>query len=140
MVYIYLFCSSLLMFFFSGAASVRRDENEGAVWLILAMLAIIITFLRAANTLSKWLYNKYSVERKKLTITDLIVFDGAMYLLYGILAGLGHQFQDIGTWLIVVFVGGPALLLSAAAVVNRFKKVFVLREQKRIPEKEFIHD
>lgn len=127
MVYIYLLCSSLLLFFVSGAATIRRDENEGIAWMILAGFAALVTLLRIGNTISKALCKRYSRERKKLTITDLMLFDLAMYVFYGILAGLGDDFSDAYAWWMLISLGVPFFLISAAVVVKRFRQAMHLR-------------
>lgn len=130
MVYIYLFCTSLLMYFISGAASARLDEHEGAAWVFLAILTTLITLIRTSNTISKWLYKKYSGESKKLTITDLLVFDGVLYILYGLTAGFAHNFNDITTWVLMIFVGCPTLIITSLVIISRFRSAFELRREK----------
>ena len=130
MAYIYLFCSSLLMYFISGAANSARDEQEGAVFIFLLILTTVITVIRTANTISERLYKKYSGENKKLTILDLLVFDGAMYILYGLAAGFFHSFNDISMWLLMVFAGCPTLIITSIIIIGRFKRVFELKRNK----------
>ncbi len=127
MVYVYLFCSSLLLFFASAAATVRRDENTGIAWMILAGLAVLVTLLRIANTISKALCKRYSEERRKLTISDLMVFDGVMFVCYGILAGLGDDFSDAFAWVMLILVGIPVFLISAHVIAKRFRQAMHLR-------------
>ena len=130
MAYIYLFCSSLLMYFISGAANSVRDEQEGAAFIFLLILTTVITVIRTANTISERVYKKYSGESKKLTIIDLLVFDGAMYILYGLAAGFSHNFNDIRTWLLMAFVGCPTLIITSLVIIGRFKRAFELRRNK----------
>lgn len=119
MVLLYLLCSSVLMFLFQNAAVIRRDENQGMEWTVLAVLGTLVTILRICNLLGGWLYRK-SIG-KKLTISELAVFDGAMFLMYGILAGLGHTFRDAESWCIAVCVGIPLLVAASASVWKKWK-------------------
>lgn len=129
MVYVYLLCSSLLLFFASGTAAVRRDENEGIAWAILAGFAVLVTLLRIANSISKAMCKHYSKERKKLTISDLMVFDLVMYVFYGILAGLGDNFSDAYAWGMMIVLGVPMFLISTYVIIRRFRKAMELREK-----------
>ncbi len=127
MVYVYLFCSSLLLFFASGTATIRRDENEGIAWAILAGFAVLVTLLRIANSISKAMCKRYSEERKKLTISDLMVFDLVMYVFYGILAGLGNDFSDFYACGMLIVLGVPMFLISVSVIVKRFRQAMHLR-------------
>ncbi|MCH5349210.1 MAG: hypothetical protein J1E40_07795 [Oscillospiraceae bacterium] len=130
MAYIYLFCSSLLMYFISGAANSARGEQEGAAFIFLLILTTVIAVIRTANTISERLYKKYSGESKKLTVIDLLVFDGAMYILYGLAAGFSHRFNDLSMWLLMIFAGCPTLIITSLVIVGRFKRAFELRSNK----------
>ena len=130
MAYIYLFCSSLLMYFISGAANSARDEQEGAAFIFLLILTSVITVIRTANTISERLYKKYSGERKKLTIFDLLVFDGAMYILYGLAAGFSHSFNDISMWLLLIFAGCPTVIITSIFILGKFKRAFELKSNR----------
>lgn len=130
MAYIYLFCSSLLMYFISGAANSARDEQDGAAFIFLLILTSVITVIRTANTISERLYKKYSGENKKLTLLDLLVFDGVMYILYGLAAGFSHSFNDISMWLLMVFAGCPTVIITSIFILGKFKRAFELKSNK----------
>lgn len=142
MVYVYLAASSLLLFLFGNAAVIRRDENDGAVWLVLLLLSGLVTLLRIANLLSKAVYKACSGEHKKVTVSDLMVFDGVLFVLYGILAGLGHDFSDLRGWWYLAVIGVPGFAWAVWSVVRRFRAAYILHKMRHDPnyDKVFINN
>lgn len=138
MVWVYLAASSLLLFFASGAAAYYREENAGIVWFVISMMTILVIFLRVANLISKLVYKACSGEKKKVTISDLMLFDGGIFLLYGIIGGLGKDIADAEGWMYLAVIGIPVFAVAVYSVVRRFRQAKEIYRKRH--EKVFLNE
>ncbi len=125
--YIYLFCSTMLTFIFSGIAEEVRDEAQGWLYVILWASFAVITAVRFGNIVSKFVYRKVSGQKKRLTLLDFVPFDFAMYALYGLVSALGSHPKNITAVICCFLVGLPVLGVCSYLVFKRFKSIYELK-------------